>query len=198
MSHRPPATAVAVALVASLSLAAVPPAAAGPRVGYRPPVDGPLIDRFRPPASRFGPGNRGVDYATEPGTPVRAAAPGEVTFAGQVGGALHVVVLHADGIRTSYSFLAAVAVRRGQRVVTGQAVGLAGPSVHFGARRGDVYIDPLGLLAPGARRVRLVPDDEEAEAEGTVVRQLERERRLPVGAASLEWARRAAPQPSPS
>ncbi|MBV8386955.1 MAG: M23 family metallopeptidase, partial [Acidimicrobiia bacterium] len=42
-----------------------------------------------------------MDYATAPGTEVRAAADGEVVFAGQVGGTLHVVVLHGDGIRTS-------------------------------------------------------------------------------------------------
>lgn len=198
MPRRP--AAAAAALVAYLSLLPVSPATAGPiRVEYRPPVDGPLIDRFRPPASRFGPGNRGVDYATAPGTPVRAAGPGQVTFAGPVGGALHVVVLHPDGLRTSYSFLGSVAVRRGQLVDTGEVVGRTGPSLHFGARAGDGYIDPLRLFDAGRRRVRLVPDRDGADGPQTAMAEPGPSRPPPLSAASLEWARRAAtPQASPN
>src|SRR4051812_42369634 len=91
------------------------PAAADDGVTYQPPVDdAPITDPFRPPPEPWAAGNRGVDYGTEPGAPVRAAAAGEVVFAGPVGGSLHVVVLHEDGIRTSYSFLAEADVRRGQ------------------------------------------------------------------------------------
>jgi len=101
-----------------------------------------------------------MDYATTPGEPVFAAGDGQVTFAGPVAGALHVVVLHADGIRTSLSFLAAVLVSRGQSVVAGQIVGRAGSSIHFGARRGEAYLDPASLLDAGPVRGRavLVPD----------------------------------------
>src|SRR5437764_14605541 len=98
-----------------LAVRVAPPAAAaddGPAaVRYDPPVDAPVVDPFRPPPEPWAAGNRGIDYGTAPGTPVRAAAPGEVVFAGQVGGTLHVVVLHADGLRTSYSFLARISVR---------------------------------------------------------------------------------------
>ncbi|MGH9285917.1 MAG: peptidoglycan DD-metalloendopeptidase family protein, partial [Acidimicrobiales bacterium] len=89
--------------------AAVPAAAPN----YQAPVDASIADPFRPPAHRYGPGNLGVDYATRPGQPVRAAAPGVVTFAGAVGAARHVVVGHADGIRTTYAFLGRVLVRAG-------------------------------------------------------------------------------------
>ena len=143
-------------LVAAVLLAGLP-AIAGAETGgaYRPPVDGPVTDPFRPPAG-FGPGNRGIDFATEPGTPVTAAAGGEVTFAGPVGRSRHVVVLHPDGLRTSYSFLATVTVRRGDRVEHGQTLGTAAAGVHFGARAGDRYIDPTLLLGrPG--EVHLVP-----------------------------------------
>src|SRR2546427_4550471 len=101
--RRPARVAVAtLAVLLTVGAAGAPRAAAadGP-VGYRPPVDAPVDDGFRPPATPWGPGNRGIDYATAPGAPVHAAAAGEVVFAGQVGGSLHVVVLHADGIRTS-------------------------------------------------------------------------------------------------
>jgi len=129
-------------------------------VRHLPPVDAPIVDYFRPPASAYGPGNRGIDYATGEGSPVRASADGLVVFAGPVGGRLHVVIGHADGVRTSYSFLAAISVHRGQSVSGGEEVGRAGPSLHFGARRGEVYFDPLTLFGRGGRtRVHLVPDE---------------------------------------
>ena len=154
----------ALTLVAAATVAALLPAAAtadpsGPPVSYRAPVPGPVLDPFRPPSTPYGPGNRGLEYATTPGEPVGAPADGEVTFAGPVAGGLHVVLLHADGIRTSLSFLAAVLVRRGQRVAAGDPVGLAGSSLHFGARRGEAYLDPATLLAGAGRpgRAFLVP-----------------------------------------
>ena len=91
--------AVAAAVVGALLPAL--PGAADAAVSYRPPVPGPVVDPYRPPSTPFGPGNRGLDYATTPGEAVAAPADGEVTFAGPVAGALHVVVLHADGIRTT-------------------------------------------------------------------------------------------------
>ncbi len=138
-------------------------AAAEELVGYRPPVDGPIVDRFRPPFERWGPGNRGVDYRVAPGTPVAASAPGEVVFAGPVGGDLHVVVLHADGLRSSYSFLASIVVRRGQLVAAGERLGTAGELVHFGVRDGDRYLDPLAVME-GRRSIQLLPDREAGPA----------------------------------
>jgi hypothetical protein len=155
-----------VAVVALLGPLAAP-ATAAPG-DYLPPVDRPLVDRFRPPPTPYGAGNRGVDYATESGEPVRAAAGGEVTFAGRVGLGLHVVVLHPDGVRTSYSFLAAVLVRRGDRVARGDPVGTAGASLHWGARVGETYVDPLGLLG-GPPEVHLVPT--ELRRTGTVAEE---------------------------
>jgi len=135
-------------------------AAAGPAaVTYRPPVDAPVVDPFRPPPHDWNAGNRGLEYATAAGSPVAAAAGGEVVFAGQVGGGLHVVVLHDDGIRTSYSFLRSVSVRRGDRVAQGQAVGTAADRFHFGARAGDAYLDPARLFGDGPPEVHLVPDE---------------------------------------
>jgi murein DD-endopeptidase MepM/ murein hydrolase activator NlpD len=128
-------------------------------VGYQPPVDAPVVDPFRAPPAPWAAGNRGIEYATVPGTRVGAAADGTVVFAGTVGGSLHVVVRHADGVRTSYSFLRTALVHRGDGVVTGEPVGTAGNRLHFGARIGDVYIDPAILFSGGGLpRVHLVPD----------------------------------------
>lgn len=187
-------------LLAVLALPA--PALAGAEaqadpVAYRPPVDAaPLIELFRPPAHQFGAGNRGVDYGTEPGQPVHAAAAGEVVYAGTINHDNHVVVLHADGIRTSYSFLAEAAVRRGDNVAQGDPVGVthATKPLHFGARAGEAYLDPLVLLGqraptPGTPRTRLVvdPDLNRPLAEAVERSWLERTIRDALGHA-VDWA----------
>ncbi|MEW6155682.1 MAG: peptidoglycan DD-metalloendopeptidase family protein [Actinomycetota bacterium] len=180
--------------VTVLALAATPAQSAGARPGgvsYRPPVDGPVVDEFRLPDKDWQPGNRGIDYAPEPGAPVRSAADGEVVFAGQVGGSLHVVVLHADGVRTSYSFLQSIAVHRGAQVRQGQPVGTSGPSLHFGARVGETYIDPRSLFDDGPPHVFLVPDEvrqpgteaEERSGLGRFLRKL-----FDAGRATLHFA----------
>jgi hypothetical protein len=150
---------VVVALLVVAVARAAPASAAAS--GYQPPVSAPVADPFRPPSNTYGPGNRGLDYATAPGTEVKAAGDGEVVFAGQVGGTLHVVVLHGDGIRTSYSFLSSIRVQRGDKVHQGQVVGTTGPQrFHFGARAGDAYVDPALLFSTGSPEVHLVPNSE--------------------------------------
>lgn len=152
------AVVVAVALAAT-PIATAPASAQVPQpVTYRPPVVAPVLDPFRPPATPFGPGNRGLEYATAPGTPVVAAAAGRVTFAGPVAGRLYVTVQHADRLRTTYAFLASVLVAEGVAVRAGQVVGASGPRLLWTARLGDAYLDPAVLLgASGHATVRLVP-----------------------------------------
>ena len=154
--RRPRRARVAVVVVLTTCVfAATVPAGAAP--AFVAPVDAPVVDGFRPPPGPYGPGNRGLDYGVAPGEEVRAAADGEVVFAGRIGPSAHVVVLHGDGIRTSYSFLAETAVQRGQRVGQGQVVGRSGAGLHFGARMGERYLDPALLLAGAALEVHLVP-----------------------------------------
>lgn len=141
------------------STAAVPVAAGAPPP-YVPPVEAPVVDPFRAPASRYGPGNRGLEYGTAPGTVVRAVGEGRVTFAGSVAGTLHVTVLHPDGVRTTASFLASIDVTVGQAVGQGQPIGTTVGHLHLGARRGDAYFDPASLFAAGPPEVHLVPFDE--------------------------------------
>jgi murein DD-endopeptidase MepM/ murein hydrolase activator NlpD len=126
---------------------------------YTPPVEAPIVDHFRPPACTWCPGNRGIDYATSPGTPVRAAAGGIVTFAGAIGPDRFVTIAHPDGLRTSYAYLASIGVRAGQRVAAGTLVGVSAGRVHFGVRRGDTYLDPELLFRSARLVARLVPLD---------------------------------------
>ena len=129
---------------------------------YRSPVEPLRVLRgFQPPATRYGAGHLGVDLAAS--GVVRSAGAGTVTFAGSVAGRGVVVVLHPDGIRTEYEPLRP-AVPRGRQVAAGDVLGTLagvhqgcpGPCLHWGARRGDAYLDPLGLLRP-LGPVRLFP-----------------------------------------
>ncbi len=191
---------LAVVLAAFVALVPVMPAlAAGAppaTVTYRPPVDAPVVDAFRPPPENWNAGNRGIEYAARPGTSVVASADGEVVFAGPIAGEYHVVVLHADGIRTSYSYLSAISVHRGDQVGQGQVVGTAGQTFHFGARAGDAYIDPARLFGDGPPEVHLVPDEErrpklESEERSGLLGTLAGfgARAVSGGAAAVGWAR---------
>ncbi|TMK17550.1 MAG: M23 family metallopeptidase [Actinobacteria bacterium] len=139
---------------------------------YQRPVRGAILRHYEPPPTPYAAGHRGIDMAAPVGTPVRAANDGTVAFAGPVAGRLFVSIDHPDGIRTTYSFLSAVYVKKGQTVFRGQVVAASGigdgsspqPHLHFGARTGGDYIDPEPLLLDGLRRdpaqaVRLAPDD---------------------------------------
>jgi hypothetical protein len=162
------------ALVAISLLSSDPAPARADSRGWMPPVDGGVVRPYEEPPARFAAGHRGVDFSASSGTPVRAANDGSVTFAGAVAGSFHVVVAHAGGIRTSYSFLLRVDVQAGDDVTRGQVVGAAGGSgeghgpgvLHFGVRIGDRYVDPMLLFEPTdlTKLVHLVPADERAEA----------------------------------
>ena len=121
----------------------------GPAPSYIWPVDGTVVDPFRPPSHAYGRGNRGLEFATQPGAGFWAASDGVVSFAGPVGGRLHVTVSHPDGLRVSYSGVATVGVDRGERVRQGQMLGTVGDRLHVGVRRGEVYLDPARIFAGG-------------------------------------------------
>jgi murein DD-endopeptidase MepM/ murein hydrolase activator NlpD len=126
------------------------------------PADGPIVRGFAP-EGLYG-GHWGIDIAVAPGTPVRAAAGGVVTFSGQVGGRASVTISHGGLVRTSYSYLSLRSVAQGQHVGAGEIIGLTGvdhglEAIHFSLRVGDRYLDPMragcGSLNPGPG-VRLV------------------------------------------
>jgi murein DD-endopeptidase MepM/ murein hydrolase activator NlpD len=143
-AQRPPSARLAVPTAPALTLC------------HLPPVDAPVSDGFRPPTHRWGPGNRGLTYATTPGSPVRASAPGVVRFAGRIGPHAYVAVVHADGLRTTYSYLATIRVRAG-KVLTGRTtVGTTGRTFHFGVLLGGTYLDPATVLGRGCHRRRAV------------------------------------------
>jgi hypothetical protein len=121
-------------------------------IGLAPPAAGPYTDLFGPRGNRF---HSGLDYPAFRGAPVAASAAGRVTFAGwSLGGWGYLVTIaHTRGTRTLYAHLSRVAVRVGQRVETGQRIGLVGasghatgPHLHFEVRLRGAAVDPLGGL----------------------------------------------------
>ena len=152
------APAVAMALAASM-LAAEAGAQPhdGERLVFRPPVDAPAVDPFRPPEDPYGPGNRGVEYDTEPGDVVRAAAAGTVVFSGAVAGSLYVTLDHGGGVVSTYSYLQRISVRAGADAAGGQVIAIAGERLHFSVRVAGSYVDPARFVGVRRVRVRLVP-----------------------------------------
>ncbi|CAL9410059.1 hypothetical protein SUDANB6_01633 [Streptomyces sp. enrichment culture] len=136
-------------------------------VGTHPPV----LRDWAPPPGPYAPGHRGVDLAAPPGAPVRAVAPGRVSFAGRVAGK-GVVSLELAGtgdppLRTTYEPVRA-SVREGEEVTAGEVIGAveptgshcAAPCLHWGLRGAGTYLNPLMLLPPRLLRAgpsRLLP-----------------------------------------
>ena len=129
------------------------------------PVEGRVVDWFRQPVCPRCAGNRGLEFTATPGAPVVAPLPGEVTFAGQVGGVGYVVVAsdEVEGLNLVLGGLAADTVTAGDRLVRGAPVGLAGAWLFLGTRMGPRsdgrYLDPAPLFGLVRKSARLVAPD---------------------------------------
>ena len=140
---------------ASVSVDAAPSGYNGPDYGsYAWPVRGAVLHYFEPPATPYASGHRGIDIGASFGSSVVASNDGTVAFSGWIGGSLFISIDHPDGIRTTYSWLADADVRHGDTVTRGEPIGKTGhghpelstPHLHFGARLGANYLDPMLLL----------------------------------------------------
>jgi murein DD-endopeptidase MepM/ murein hydrolase activator NlpD len=89
----------------------------------------------------------GTDYGAPIGTPVQAIGTGRVLFAGYRGGNGNMVHLrHSNGYETQYLHLSRILVRTGDRVESGDRIGLVGktglatgPHLHFSFLQGGVH-----------------------------------------------------------
>ncbi len=123
---------------------------------------------FGPRPNPLGSGSNfhpGLDIVGGAGTPILAAADGEVTFAGPVSGygSNYVAIKHANGFGTGYGHMRSMSVKVGDKVQKGQPIGeegnqgqSTGSHLHFNVFP-DQYkgtdaanVDPLqnGLVIP--------------------------------------------------
>jgi murein DD-endopeptidase MepM/ murein hydrolase activator NlpD len=115
------------------------------------PVNGPITSPFGP---RWGSFHSGIDIGVPTGTPIHAAAAGDVIYCGWESGYGNLVVLDNGGnLATAYAHQSAIAVTCGQHVDQGQVIGYVGctghcfgPHLHFEVRINGQAVDPLGYL----------------------------------------------------
>lgn len=121
--------------------------------GFMWPVGGSLNDYFGAPRGG-GAYHSGIDIGADSGTPIAAAAGGQVVLASSgYGYGNYVIVRHDNGYETLYAHLTEIWVVQGQWVAQGEAVGTVGstgwatgPHLHFEVRVGGACVDPLSYL----------------------------------------------------
>ena len=121
--------------------------------GFAWPAKGVLTSGY---GWRWGRMHRGVDIAGPVGTPIVAAAPGIISYAGwNDGGYGYMVEIeHADGSMTRYAHNSRLLVRPGQEVNQGQQISemgstgySTGPHLHFEIHpKGQGAVNPMAFL----------------------------------------------------
>ncbi len=123
-----------------------------PFVRLRWPVKGEVSSRFGRRGLRM---HDGIDIKAPEGTPVHAAAAGEVVYADRrlAGYGNLIIVRHKPAQFTAYAHNQRNLVRKGEKVVAGDVIArvgktgrATGPNLHFEIRRGSTPVDPLAYL----------------------------------------------------
>lgn len=151
-------------------LCATPLAHAEPPTGFSNPVTGKpkpsrVLRAFDKPAKNWLPGHRGVDLAAEVASPIYAAGPGTVLYAGVLAGVPTISIEHAGGLRTTYQPVFPL-MKPGDQVEGQQKIGTLAPGgtrgypgLQWGAKFGeDDYINPLTLLPTPVIRLKPTPE----------------------------------------
>jgi murein DD-endopeptidase MepM/ murein hydrolase activator NlpD len=117
------------------------------------PVSGNVTKSYG--AGSDGGRNDGVNIDVPRGTQVKAAASGEVVYAGDelVGFGNLVLIRHSGGWVTAYAYADSLKVKEGDMVAQGQAIAISGatgnagsPQLHFELRKGKEPVDPADYL----------------------------------------------------
>lgn len=106
------------------------------------------------PFTRRSAMHSGIDFKGAMGSPIYAAATGEVTFAGRKSGYGNCVeITHANGIVTRYAHLSRIDVTAGQPIEAGETLGglgstgrSTGPHLHFEVRINGKAVNPRPFL----------------------------------------------------
>ncbi|MEM7304835.1 MAG: peptidoglycan DD-metalloendopeptidase family protein [Pseudomonadota bacterium] len=127
---------------------AAPKKAAAPAVkGWRWPLKGKLI-------SNFSGKHNGIDIAAKEGSPVSAAATGEVVYAGSGlrGYGNLIIIKHNASYFSAYAHNRKLYVKEGDKVRVGQKIAEVGDTdadrmkLHFEIRKNGSPVDPLDFL----------------------------------------------------
>jgi len=121
---------------------------------FTPTTNYKFSARFGQPGGWASGYHTGLDFAAPTGTPVFSALAGTVVESGW-GGAYgnHLVIKHANGVKTLYAHLSSASVSKGDEVLRGQRIGAVGttgnstgPHLHFEVIKGDTQKDPAAFL----------------------------------------------------
>jgi len=134
------------------------------------PVEGRVGSSFgerEDPFNGEGKFHTGIDIEAPSGTPVRAAADGDVSGASMGAGYGREVVLnHGHDVLTIYAHLSAIAVLPGQHVIRGQVIGYVGqsghatgPHLHYEVRVHNVPVNPHKYLRTTYAQVAALDGD---------------------------------------
>ena len=129
---------------------AKPPSVAPGPIGWRWPTSGPILRPFAGEAS----GKKGISIGGAQGTDIRAAAAGQVVYAGSglVGYGRLIILKHSDTFLSAYGHNRNLLVNEGDEVKAGQVIAQMGssgtnrPQLHFEIRRNGKPVDPLSYL----------------------------------------------------
>ena len=123
------------------------------------PVNGIILRRYNPTAINNK--NEGIDFAAEPGTPVKSTAAGVVALISEPVGGLGKIILikHKESVISIYGRINEIKVVKGERVKAGQVIGNVEKSfisvdgtekkqnyLHFELRKGTESLDPEPLF----------------------------------------------------
>jgi murein DD-endopeptidase MepM/ murein hydrolase activator NlpD len=117
------------------------------------PMSGRVISDFG--VSGSGQRNDGINIAAPLGTPIRAAAAGTVSYAGNElkGYGNLILIKHDNGYVTAYAHAESIVVNLGDTVAKGQIIAYAGttgdvstPQLHFEIRHGVQPLNPRSML----------------------------------------------------
>jgi murein DD-endopeptidase MepM/ murein hydrolase activator NlpD len=103
------------------------------------------------PILHFARMHKGIDFGAAWGTPIVAAASGQVTLAGWAGGyGRQVRISHGGGVATSYSHMSSIVAEPGSFVHQGQLIGYVGasglatgPHLHYEVYESGHAVDPM-------------------------------------------------------
>jgi len=129
--------------------------------GFIMPAQGPVTSYFGyryHPILHFTRFHAGIDIGAGWGSPVVAAADGQVAAAGWAGGyGREVQIAHGGGVMSLYGHMSEIVAQPGSYVHAGQVIGYVGssglstgPHVHFEVRENGTPVNPLSVRITSA------------------------------------------------